>query len=65
MEDVGSRLQDKSWSNETVAAGRMEQCLNSDFRNGSENFAIPAKFRYAQFFVMIEKFLYNSENLLS
>ena len=25
------------------------------FRNHSENFAIPAKFRYAQFFAMIAK----------
>ena len=30
------------------------------FRNHSENFAIPAKFRYAQFFAMIAKFRYHS-----
>ena len=35
------------------------------FRNHSENFAIPAKFRYAHFFAMIAKFLYHSENSLS
>ena len=35
------------------------------FRNHSKNFAIPAKFRYAQFFAMIAKFLYHSENSLS
>ena len=35
------------------------------FRNHSENFAIPAKFRYAQFFAMIAKFRYHSENSLS
>ena len=35
------------------------------FRNHSENFAIPAKFRYAQFFAMIAKFSYHSENSLS
>ena len=35
------------------------------FRNHSENFAIPAKFCYAQFFAMIEKFRYHSENSLS
>ena len=35
------------------------------FRNHSENFAIPAKFRYAHFFAMIEKFRYHSENSLS
>ena len=35
------------------------------FRNHSENFAIPAKFRYAQFFVKIAKFRYDSENSLS
>ena len=35
------------------------------FRNHSENFAIPVKFRYAQFFAMIAKFHYHSENLLS
>ena len=29
------------------------------FRNHSENFAIPAKFRYAQFFAMIAKFRYH------
>ena len=34
------------------------------FRNHSENFAIPAKFRYAHFFAMIAKFRYHSENLL-
>ena len=32
------------------------------FRNHSENFAIPAKFRYAQFFAMIAKFRYHSES---
>ena len=32
------------------------------FRNHSENFAIPAKFRYAQFFSTIAKFLYHSES---
>ena len=32
------------------------------FRNHSENFAIPAKFRYAHFFAMIAKFRYHSEN---
>ena len=31
------------------------------FRNHSENFAIPAKFRYQQFFAMIAKFFYHSE----
>ena len=61
MEDAGSRLQDEAGSNGTVAVERMEQCLNSDFRNDSENFAIPAKFRYAQFFAMIVKFRYDSE----
>ena len=35
------------------------------FCNHSENFAIPAKFRYAQFFPMIAKFRYHSENSLS
>ena len=30
--------------------------------NHSKNFAIPAKFRYAQFFAMIAKFRYHSEN---
>ena len=35
------------------------------FRNHSENFAIPVKFRYAQFFAMIAKFRYHSENSLS
>ena len=34
------------------------------FRNHSENFAIPAKFCYAQFFAMIVKFRYHSENSL-
>ena len=32
------------------------------FRNHSENFAIPAKFRYARFFAMIAKFRYHREN---
>ena len=32
------------------------------FRNHSENFVIPAKFRYAQFFAMIAKFRYHSES---
>ena len=35
------------------------------FRNHSENFAIPVKFLYSQFFAMIAKFRYHSENLLS
>ena len=35
------------------------------FRNHSENFAIPVKFCYAQFFAMIVKFRYHSENSLS
>ena len=35
------------------------------FRKDCENFAIPAKFRYAYFFAMIAKFLYHSENSLS
>ena len=35
------------------------------FRNHRENFVIPAKFRYAQFFAMIAKFFYHSENSLS
>ena len=35
------------------------------FRNHSENFAIPAKFFYAQFFAMIAKFRYHGENSLS
>ena len=35
------------------------------FRKHSENFSIPAKIRYAQFFAMIEKFRYHSENSLS
>ena len=30
------------------------------FRKDCENFAIPAKFRYAQFFAMIAKFRYHS-----
>ena len=35
------------------------------FRNHSENFAIPAKFRYAHFFAMVPKFRYHRENSLS
>ena len=35
------------------------------FRNHSENFAIPLKFRYAQFFAIIAKIRYHSENPLS
>ena len=35
------------------------------FHNHSENFAIPVKFLYAQFFAMIAKFRYHSENLIS
>ena len=30
------------------------------FRNHRENFTIPTKFRYAQFFAMIAKFRYHS-----
>ena len=33
------------------------------FHNHSENFAIPAKFRYAQFCAMIAKITVHSENL--
>ena len=32
------------------------------FRNHSENFAIPTKFRYAHFFAMIAKIFYHSES---
>ena len=35
------------------------------FRNHSENFAIPAKFLYAQFFAIIAKFRYHNKNSLS
>ena len=35
------------------------------FHNHSENFVIPAKFRYAHFLAMIAKFRYHSENSLS
>ena len=35
------------------------------FCNHSENFVIPAKFRYAHFFAMIAKFRYHRENSLS
>ena len=35
------------------------------FRKDCENFAIPAKFRYAHFFAMIAKFRYHSKNSLS
>ena len=35
------------------------------FHNHSENFAIPVKFLYAQFFAMIAQFRYHSENSLS
>ena len=35
------------------------------FHNHSENFAIPAKFHYAHFFAMIEKFCYHREHSLS
>ena len=33
------------------------------FRNHSENFTIPTKFRYAQFFAMIAKITMHSEDL--
>ena len=33
------------------------------FRNHRENFAIPAKFRYAQFFIIIAKIIVHSKNL--
>ena len=35
------------------------------FRNGSENFAILAKFRYGHIFAMIAKIRYHSKNSLS
>ena len=40
-------------------------CIAKIFFKDCENFAIPAKFRYAQFFAMIAKFCYHSENSLS
>ena len=58
-------------------AGGMQECARFSlcivkilqglrkFRNHSKNFAIPAKFRYAQFFAMIAKFRYDSEISLS
>ena len=59
-EMAGCRLE--AGSNGTVVAGRIEQCLNSDFRNGSENFAIPAKFSLCHIFSMIAKIRYHSES---
>ena len=53
-EIAGCRLEARS--NGTVAAGRMEQCPNNDFRNGSENFAI------CHIFAMIAKIRYHSES---
>ena len=53
------RVQDFSLCIEKISQGLRKFC------NHSENFAIPAKFRYAQFFAMIAKFLYHSENSLS
>ena len=41
----------------------MEECGFSLWH--CENFAIPVKFLYSQFFAMIAKFRYHSENLLS
>ena len=44
----------------SICIAKISQGLQK-FRNHSENFAIPAKFFYEQFFSMIEKFRYHSE----
>ena len=59
--DVGGNAGSAGFS---LCIAKISQGLQK-FRNHSENFAIPAKFRYAQFFAMIEKFRYHSENSLS
>ena len=53
------RVQDFSLCIAKISQGLRKFC------NHSENFAIPAKFRYAQFFAMIAKFRYHSKNSLS
>ena len=45
----------------SLCIAKISQALRK-FRNHSENFAILAKFRYAQFFAMIAKIRYHSEN---
>ena len=51
------------WHCENFA--RIAKISLQNFRNHRENFAILAKFRYAQFFAMIAKFRYHGENSLS
>ena len=53
------RMQDFHYGIEKISQGLRK------FLNQSENVAIPAKFRYAQFFYMIAKFRYPRENSLS
>ena len=53
------RVQDFSLCIAKISQGLRKFC------NHSENFVIPAKFLYAQFFAMIAKFRYHSENSLS
>ena len=48
----------------SLSIAKISQGLQK-FSNHSKNFTIPAKFRYAQFFAMIAKFRYHSENSLS
>ena len=53
------RVQDFSLCIAKISQGLRKFC------NRSKNFAITAKFRYAQFFAMIAKFRYHSEISLS
>ena len=78
---LSSRVEEMSCGIEEMEAelntGGMQECSGfslciekisqglGKFHNHSENFAIPAKFRYAQFFAMIAKFRYDSKNSLS
>ena len=59
MQEVMQGVQDFHYGIAKISQGLRK------FRNHSENFAIPTKFHYAQFFAMIAKFRYNSENSLS
>ena len=61
----GSEEMEAELMKEAMKECRIFAMALQKFRNHSENFAILAKFHYAQFFAMIAKFRYPSEISLS
>ena len=61
QEDAGDCRRMQETAGFSLCIAKILQGLRK-FRNHRENFAIPAKFRYAQFFVIIAKIRYDRES---